>query len=164
MTTYEQGLTLMETTPTYLRALVATASPEALAWKPSAQAWSTQEVLAHLLHVETAVIGERIRQMIQDENPTFGAVPASTPPESLRLILDAWIAARTQNLAFLRTLTPEQLQRTGRHPRFGPISVREHVIEWAYHDLDHLRQIFAALQSGLYPEIGAFQALYPKPA
>ena len=47
---------------------------------------------------------------------------------------------------------------------YGPISVREHVVEWADHDLDHLRQILGALQSGLYPDIGAFQALYPKPS
>ena len=164
MTTYEQALKFMEATPTYLRTIVAAASPEALTWKPSDQAWSPHEVLAHLLRVETAVIGERIGQMIQEENPTFGAVPESTLPESPRLILDAWIEARTQNLAFLRTLTPEQIQRTGRHPRYGLISVREHIVEWAYHDLDHLRQIFAALQSGLYPEIGAFQDLYPEPS
>lgn len=53
--------------------------------------------------------------------------------------------AREAILRYLRALTPEQLQRTGRHPRYGAIQVREHVVEWAYHDLDHLRQILVTL-------------------
>jgi hypothetical protein len=50
------------------------------------------------------------------------------------------------------------------HPRFGDISVDTYVAEWAYHDLDHLRQILSVLSADLYPHIGPFQALYSPPA
>jgi DinB superfamily len=163
VTTYEQALDLMESSPIVLGAIVAAASPAALARRPSDDAWSTYQVLTHLLHVETRVIGERIRQMLREDNALFAPVP---PPETLddvREILETWREARGDNLRLLRGLTPEQLARVGRHPRYGSITVREHAIEWAYHDLDHLRQILIALQAELYPEIGAFQALYPKP-
>ena len=154
----------MAATPALLQSIVDATSPESLEWKPSDEAWSTRDVLAHLLYVETAVIGERIRRMVEEENPPLGAAPRPTSPENTLRLVQSWLAAREANLRYLGALTPDQLDRTGRHPRYGPISVREHVVEWAYHDLDHLRQILAALQSGLYPDIGPFQALYPKPS
>jgi DinB superfamily len=163
MTTYEQALALMESTPIVLGAIIAAASPAALACRPSDDAWSTHQVLTHLLHVETRVIGDRIRQMLREDNPLFASVPPAETPDDQQAILDAWRRARTGNLRLLRGLTAEQLARAGRHPRYGPITVQEHAVEWAYHDLDHLRQILGALQAELYPEIGAFQALYPKP-
>lgn len=153
MTAYEQALDLMESTPTVLGAIVAAVSPAALERRPSEDAWSTRQVLAHLLHVETRVIGERIRQMLREDNPLLGPVPPQEAPDDPRAILDEWRAARAENLRLLRGLTSEQLARTGSHPRYGRVTVREHAVEWAYHDLDHLRQILAA-----------FQALYPPPA
>ncbi|MBX6773248.1 MAG: DinB family protein [Chloroflexi bacterium] len=164
MDSLTDAIRIMETTPVILRAIIAMASPEALERRPGEEAWSAHDVLAHLLHVETAVIGERVRRMITEENPLFGPTPVSTPPSSIKAALDAWAAARQENLTMLRGLRPDQLERAGQHPRYGRITVREHVIEWAYHDLDHLRQILAALQVSLYPQIGPFQALYPPPS
>lgn len=164
MTTYEQALELMGATPTMLEALVAASSSEALTRPPAAEAWSVQQVLAHLLHVEANVIGERIRRMVTEEGPLLGPAPAVEPPGGARAILDVWRKARAANLAMLQSLTPDQLARKGRHPRYGTLTVREHAIEWAYHDLDHLRQILATLQAPLYPDIGPFQALYPPPS
>jgi hypothetical protein len=163
LTPYQQALDLMQSTPTVLGAIVAAASPAALARRPADDAWSTHQVLSHLLYVETRVIGDRIRQMLREDNPLFAPAPPAETPDDSSAILDTWRAARSDNLRLLRGLTPEQLACAGRHPRYGPITVQEHAIEWAYHDLDHLRQILSALQAELYPEIGAFQALYPKP-
>ncbi len=81
-----------------------------------------------------------------------------------RSLLADWLVARQQNLEWLRGLTPEQQARGGKHRRWGRISVREHVVEWAYHDMDHLRQIVSALQGELYPDIGGFKGLYTPPS
>ena len=48
--------------------------------------------------------------------------------------------------------------------RFGEITVDTYVAEWAYHDLDHLRQILSVLAADLYPHIGPFQELYTPPS
>ncbi len=162
MDTYREALDVMAATPAALQA-VATLPPEALARKPGPEAWSIQEVLTHMLHVETVVIGERVRLMLREHEPLLAPAPAGAQPASAREMLAEWLKARAENLELLRGLTPEQLGRAGRHPRYGRITVREHVVEWAYHDLDHLRQILAVLQVELYPDIGVFQALYPKP-
>ena len=75
-----------------------------------------------------------------------------------------WADARAANLVWLRHLTPEQRSHVVKHPRYGEVSVDTYVAEWAYHDLDHLRQILAVLATDLYPHIGPFQALYTDPS
>ncbi len=163
MDTYQQALDLMAATPSALEAVVAAVPAEVLDRRPGPEAWSIREILAHMLHVETRVIGQRIRLMLCEEEPVLEPAPAGPAAGDARDLLAAWLKARSASLAMLRAITPEQLARVGRHPRYGRIAVREHVVEWAYHDLDHLRQILAALQAGLYPDIGGFQALYPQP-
>ena len=119
-----------------------------------------------MLRIETVLINRRIELMLSQDDPEFPGPPAAGGPDERRPVLDelaAWEAARTENLAMLRRLTPEQLDRRGRHPRWGPISVREHATEWAYHDLDHLRQLLEIFQGELHGGIGVFQGLYPKP-
>ena len=75
-----------------------------------------------------------------------------------------WADARHANLEWLRKLTPEQRSHVMIHPRYGEISVDTYVAEWAYHDLDHLRQILSVLSADLYPHIGPFQTLYTRPS
>ena len=75
-----------------------------------------------------------------------------------------WADARAANLEWLRTLTPDQRAHVVHHPRFGDITVDTYVAEWAYHDLDHLRQILSVLAADLYPHIGPFQELYTPPS
>ena len=77
---------------------------------------------------------------------------------------NAWADARAANLEWLRRLTLEQRNHVVLHPRYGEISVETYVAEWAYHDLDHLRQILSVLSADLYPHIGPFQSLYAPPS
>lgn len=161
--TYELALGVLASTPNSLAALLAPVPADVWAWSPAPGEWSLQELLAHMLHIETAVIPVRVRRMVEtDGAPLAGASPAS-PPASPTEMLAAWRAAREQNLEFLRGLTPAQLAHSGEHPTYGRISAREHIVEWGYHDLEHLRQLQATLEACLYPAIGSFRALYSAP-
>ncbi len=163
MSSYERALDTLSATPSILRAVVEATPAAALERRPAAEEWSVREILGHMLHVETAIIGPRIRRMLEEDEPLLtpaGPAPAAAAPGET---LDTWLEARSSNLEFLRGLSPSQRQRAGRHPRYGRISAEEHAVEWAYHDLDHLRQIFAVLQAEIYPDIGVFTNLYPKP-
>lgn len=163
---YPLALGVLASTPAALAALLDPLAPSGWTWSPAPGEWSPREVMAHLLHVETAVIPVRVRQMLEADGTPFArpeapgaSAQAATPAE----MLSAWQSARAENLAFLRTLTPEQLARTGEHSRYGRISAHEHIIEWAYHDIEHLRQLYAILEARLYPSIGGFRALYQPP-
>lgn len=163
--TYGHALAILGATPPVLAALLPALPVEVVDRRPSTDGWSVREVLEHLRYVEEAVIGARIRQMLREDDPPLApAAPSAPSRDNVAAILAGWQAARAGNLQLLRGLTEAQRQRTGRHARYGTITVGEHVVEWAYHDLDHLRQVMAAVQVDLYPAIGPFQALYPAPA
>jgi hypothetical protein len=49
MSTYQRALDIMVATPTVLRALVESTPPEAIERRPSDEAWSAREILAHML-------------------------------------------------------------------------------------------------------------------
>lgn len=160
---YELAILLLSSTPAALDALLGRLPQDVWRWSPAPGEWSPYETLTHLLHVETAVFPVRVRQMIDQEGAPLasGGEPAAAPPpyEALR----AWRHMREQNLAMLNTLTPEQLARSGEHREYGRISAREHIVEWAYHDLEHLRQLQAIVEARLYPGIGVFRQLYSPP-
>jgi hypothetical protein len=137
--------------------------PDLLNRRPAPDAWSIRDVLAHLLDAETAVTRPRIERMIAEDNPPLAVAPLTTPAGDTEQLLQAWATARAANLPFFRALTAEQLARTGHHSRHGILSIRDLVIELAYHDLDHLHQITTIVQAALYPDMDRFHMLYPRP-
>lgn len=162
-TTYELALGVLANTPTILESVLAPLPEDVWTWSPVPGEWSPRAVIAHMLHVETAVIPVRVRQMIATDGAPLASAADAAEPGSREDTLSAWRTAREQNLIFLRTLTPAQLDHGGEHPLYGRISAREHIVEWAYHDLDHVRQLQAIVEARLYPDIGGFRALYPLP-
>jgi hypothetical protein len=133
--------------------------------RPAVGAWSPREVLAQLLHAETLAMGPRVKRASETDNVRF-ETPAEPgpPPGTAREMSNAWADARSANLVWLRQLSAEQRRHVAHHYRFGEITVETYVAEWAYHDLDHLRQILSVLAADLYPHIGPFQQLYAAPA
>jgi DinB family protein len=161
---FERALDILAGTPPVLNAIVSNLPRSAQDERPSAGAWSPREVLGHLLHAETTAMGPRVRRASQENNVRYEASAAPAPPPGdPRTMSNEWADARAANLVWLRQLQPEQRAHVVHHPRFGQISVDTYVAEWAYHDLDHLRQILSVLAADLYPHIGPFQELYTPP-
>ncbi|MGI9146535.1 MAG: DinB family protein [Chloroflexota bacterium] len=161
---FERALDVLAGTPSVLSAIVSSLPRSAQDEHPSEGAWSPREVLGHLLHAETIALGPRVLRASQENNVRFEALSAPPPPPGEpRQMSNDWADARSANLAWLRKLTPEQRAHVVHHARFGRINVDTYVAEWAYHDLDHLRQILSVLAADLYPHIGPFQALYAPP-
>jgi hypothetical protein len=131
--------------------------------RPREGAWSPREVLAHLLHAEMVSMGPRVKRASDQDHLAFERAAEPAAPGNPRQMSNDWADARAANLVWLRKLTPEQRAHVVDHPRWGEITVDTYVAEWAYHDLDHLRQILAVLASDLYPHIGPFQELYAAP-
>ena len=163
VTTYQRAIEIMQTTPAVLRALVTGLPAEALERAPAEGQWSVRDVLAHMVQAEAGTIGPRIQSMLDQPGAPLPRPNPVEVPATPRAMFDLWDAARQRNLELFRSVRPEQLDQTDQHARYGAVSLGEHVVEWAYHDLDHLRQMLAALQAELYPEIPTFHNLYPSP-
>jgi len=161
---FERALDVLAGTPPVLSAIVSNLPRTAQDERPAEGAWSPREVLAHLLHAETVSMAPRVRRLVEQDHAPFEQAAPQGEPGDPRQMSNDWADARASNLEWLRKLTPEQRAHTLDHPRFGQISVDTYVAEWAYHDLDHLRQILSVLSADLYPHIGPFQDLYAPPS
>lgn len=161
--TQREAVALMGSTPAMLKSLLAAFPAGWLDQRPAAEEWSAREILAHLLNVE-ALLSARVESMIAAEGSPITR-HAAAPSEGLDAfaLLARWGRARARSLRRLRELTPDDLQHGAELPRWGLITVEQQVCEWAYHDVEHLRQLLANLEASLYPSIGGFQGLYAPP-
>ena len=101
----------------------------------------------------------RMDHVTRDQPEPFGSSPlcrglVENPHQptrpSLPLTLAAWRDRRQHNLAWPAGLDLEEQRRTGVLPQLGPISADEQVCEWAYHDVEHRRQLMAVLEHRLH--------------
>jgi hypothetical protein len=160
---FQRALDILAGTPQVLSAVVSNLPRSAHDEHPSEGAWSPREVLAHLLYAETVSMGPRVKRASEQDGLSFESPPPPPLPGDARQMSNEWADARTANLEWLARLTPAQRAHIVHHPRYGDITVDTYVAEWAYHDLDHLRQILSVLAVDLYPHIGPFQVLYTPP-
>ena len=80
--------------------------------------------------------------------------------KTLGQLLDEFGRARSESLDQLRALKlrPEDLERRGRHPAFGPVKLSQHLASWATHDLTHLHQISRIMAHQYREAVGPWSA------
>jgi hypothetical protein len=140
-------ISLLARTPAALDALLRDL-PEA--WRNEGEhTWSAFDVVGHLVHGERTDWMRRVRIVLQfGETRPFepfdreGFVRESQG-KSLAQLLDEFARLRSENLDELRALDlqPEDLDRCGRHPALGVVTLSQLLATWAAHDLTHLHQI-----------------------
>jgi hypothetical protein len=57
-------------------------------------------------------------------------------------------------------LKERELHRGGLHPKIGHLRINNLLHEWIYHDLNHISQIHANVQSFLWAHLGNMQRFY----
>lgn len=129
--------------------------------------WGVGDVVAHLLDAEGIAFRERIARMAAEDRPYLRSIDpeariaaAGLRGRSIAELLDAFGAAREAAVAALEALPAEALDREGEHDVAGRITPRDVAHQWAYHDLQHLRQIAAMLQAPLPDRMGNTRRFY----
>lgn len=124
--------------------------------------WGPRAVVEHLLDVEDVAFVQRIRRIVEEDDPFIRSLDPTARLEaggygdlSLTEVLAELRQRRAADVAWVRTLTPEQLDRAGTHDTAGTITAGQVVHYWATHDLVHLGQLVAALRANLVPHIGS---------
>src|SRR5437868_6628772 len=109
-----------------------------------ADKWSVTEHVAHLARYHEVFI-ERVQRVLTEREPTFEAYRAEADPEwpdwQVRSFEDAMQrlhAARDTLLGILQDLSGEQWARTGRHARYGVLTLRGCVELFLAHEGHHL--------------------------
>src|SRR6185295_4632863 len=97
---------------------------------PVGDAWSVTQTVAHLARYHELTL-DRVRAILAEETPTLAAYRAEADPEwpvwQAHLFEELMLrlhASRAALIDIVERLTPEQWARTGRHPTFGPLTLR----------------------------------------
>jgi uncharacterized damage-inducible protein DinB len=110
--------------------------------------WSIKENIAHLVRYQIESI-DRFNRILTDEEPSLKRYIAeedeefpltvSLPLNTLRMQLKE---DRKQFHAILKSLTDDQLSRTGRHPVLGMLTLSEWIEFFLLHEAHHMMTIF----------------------
>jgi hypothetical protein len=162
---FDEGLPVLERTPRVLRELLAGLPDSWTNATEGAGTWSAFDVVGHLIHGERTDWLPRVEHILRhgdevpfppfDREAMFEASRGRTLPE----LLDEFASARAGSLARLAALklTDADLARTGRHPEFGVVPMREHLATWVAHDLGHLAQIVRVMARQYSDAVGPWR-------
>jgi DinB superfamily len=140
----------------------------AAGWHPAPGEWSANECVGHLIEAERRGFAGRIRRIIdaaQGDGPHVSPDLESWDPPAIaearrdhmrkpRELVDEFVALRWEGITLVRTLTPDDLARSGVHPDVGPLRVDELLGEWVHHDRNHVRQLLAVTQARVWSQMG----------
>lgn len=128
--------------------------------------WSSFEVVGHLIEAEETNWIPRARHLLAHREAAvfppfnrFGFMDKARG-QPMAQVLDTFTAARARSLRSLEDLRlePADLERRGRHPDFGPVTLGQLLSTWAVHDLNHLGQIVDVLARQHTGAVGPWRA------
>jgi len=160
------SISLLARTPAALDALLRDL-PEAWSLRNEGEnTWTAFDIVGHLIHGERTDWIPRARMILQ-----FGETKAFEPfdrfaqqresqGKSLSQLLDEFARLRSDNLAELNALNllPPDLDRRGRHPALGPVTLAQLLAAWVVHDLTHLHQISRVMAHQYREAVGPWSA------
>ena len=144
----EEAVAVLERTPAAVRALLDGLPETWVRATEGERTWSPYDVVGHLVHGERADWLGRARHILSGDPSPFTpfdrrAQFRESEGKSLQDLLAEFTELRGRNVAELRSmkLGGHDLERTGRHPDFGEVTLGQLLAAWVVHDLDHLAQI-----------------------
>ena len=162
----QHTVSLLTRTPAALNALLRDLPETWTFGNEGENTWSAFDVLGHLISGERTDWMPRVRIVLQfGETQTFepfdrwGHIRESQG-KSLGQLLDEFAHLRAENLGELRSLNLQQedLERRGRHPSFGGVTLSALLATWAAHDLTHLHQISRVMAHQYREAVGPWSA------
>jgi hypothetical protein len=157
---------LLSRTPAVLKTLLGDLPETWTLRNEGENTWSAFDVVGHLIHGERTDWMPRTRMILQSgEAQTFepfdrwGHVRESQG-KSLGQLLEEFAGLRSGNLSELRALNlrQEDLERRGRHPALGVVTLSELLATWAAHDLTHLHQVSRIMAHQYREAVGPWSA------
>lgn len=165
----KEGIAVLECTPKALRAMLD-GLPEA--WTHADEGpdtWSAYVIVGHLIQGERHDWIPRAR-IVLEHGPAVAFTPfdrfaqfRESEGKSLTQLLDEFETLRAESLTALRSwnLSDAQLGLEGRHPAFGPVTLRQLLATWVAHDLGHIAQVSRVMAKQYRDAIGPWRQYLP---
>jgi hypothetical protein len=162
----QHTVSLLARTPAVLTTLLRDL-PEAWTCRNEGeQTWSAFDIVGHLIQGEHEDWIPRVRLILQSgearafERFDRQGFARETEGRSLPDLLDEFARLRAESLTALRALNlrPEDLERRGKHPALGVVTLSELLATWAAHDLTHLHQLSRVMAHQYRDAVGPWSA------
>lgn len=162
----EEAMALLARTPSTLDALLRGLPVSWTVAHEGGDTWSPFDVIGHLIHGEHVDWIPRAKIILAhgdarafekfDRLAQFTASGGRTLPD----LLADFARLREANLRELGSLnlTEVDLDRPGRHPELGVVTLRQLLATWVAHDLDHIMQVARVLARQYSDEVGPWRA------
>ncbi|HEY0364827.1 MAG TPA: DinB family protein [Pyrinomonadaceae bacterium] len=157
---------VLRQTPATLNSLLRDLPELWLVQNEGAETWSPYDVIGHLIHAEETDWIPRAKIIIEHgENRAFEtfdrvAMFELSKGKSVAELLDTFAQLRAENLHQLQglNLTADLLDKRGRHPELGVVTLRQLLSTWVVHDLGHIRQIVRVMSKQYREAVGPWRA------
>lgn len=165
----ESSAEVLTRTPATLRALLSGVSEPWVRGTEGLDTFSPFDVVGHLIDGEETDWVPRAK-IILSRTPGARFEPydrfrhrARNVGRSLESLLDEFARLRAENLALLRSwrLSETELDLTGVHPTFGPVTLRQLLAAWVVHDLGHIAQVVRVMAKQYKGAVGPWVPFLP---
>jgi hypothetical protein len=164
-----EALPVLRGTPSVLRAWLWDLPESWTHRNEGPDTWSPFDVVGHLIHGERTDWIPRLELVLEhgDERPFTPfdrfAQFRESQGKTLRQLLESFADLRGINLQRLESfaLTPSDLQRRGRHPELGTVTVSQLLATWVAHDLNHVGQIARVMGKQYREAVGPWLEYLP---
>jgi hypothetical protein len=161
-----EAVEVLSRTPLALRGLFAGLGPTWLTANEGPDTFSPHDVLGHLIVGEETDWIPRMRIILeQGAGQPFEpfdrfAFRSRYGGQTTAELVDVFARLRAENLDVLAGLGlgPADLDRPGRHPELGPVTLGQLLATWVAHDLNHLGQIARVMAKRYGAEVGPWRA------
>jgi len=161
----EYAMALLTRTPGSLDALLQGLPDFWIHRNEGKDTWSAFDIVGHLIYADRTDWMPRLRRILEhgeqvpfDPFDRLGHVRESQG-KTLDQLLTEFAQVRSENLAALRNLNlqPADLEKRGKHPALGSVTVAELLGTWTVHDLNHLHQMSRVMAHQYDEVVGPFQ-------
>lgn len=162
----DEAISLLERTPRVVRELLADLPDGWLAEPDTVDGWTARDVIGHLISAELDDWIPRAEIILRDgTSRPFDPFDRFAHVERdrdvpLAALIERFGELRAGSLARLGELVHDDadLDRRGRHPELGEVTLGQLLATWAVHDLDHLAQVYASLAASRDTIVGPWKA------
>ena len=165
----QHAIELLSRTPATLDSMLRDLPEAWLVRNEGPETWSPYDVVGHLIHGEETDWIPRARIILEHgEARAFlpfdrVAMFEKSKGKSIAELLDQFASLRKESLHELNEmkLTPALLEKRGKHPELGPVTMKQLLAAWVVHDLGHVRQVVRVMAKQYSDAVGPWRAYLP---
>ena len=164
-----QATEILKRTPHTVSALLGNLSDPWVTQNEGPETWSPYDIIGHLIHAEETDWIPRVRMILEHgESRAFEpfdrfAMIEKSQGKTLSQLLEIFQLMRSESLDELErlNLTPALLEKKGKHPELGAVTLSQLLATWVVHDLGHIAQIARVMSKQYRDAVGPWEAYLP---